>query len=126
MNQFPPLGPNKDKFTPELRILVASLLSMVVILLWAKFFAPKPPAHPQQQNKPAVSAPATPGPPAILSAARWRRLLPPTASATDSAATNAAAVGDSQERTDRRGKRLLPRGVFQSRRGGEKLAAQEI
>ena len=39
VNQFPPLGPQKDKFTPELRILVASLLSMVVILLWAKFFA---------------------------------------------------------------------------------------
>jgi len=28
----------KDKFTPELRILVASLLSVGVILLWAKFF----------------------------------------------------------------------------------------
>ena len=61
LNQFPPIGPNKDKFTPELRILVASLLSMVVILLWAKYFAPKPPAHPQQQNNAAVSAPATPG-----------------------------------------------------------------
>ena len=39
-NPFPPIGP-KDKFTPELRILVASLLSIVVILLWAKYFAPK-------------------------------------------------------------------------------------
>ena len=35
MNQLPPLGKSKDKFTPELRILVASLLSMAVILLWA-------------------------------------------------------------------------------------------
>jgi len=34
MNPLPPLGPPKDKFTPELRILVASLLSMAVILLW--------------------------------------------------------------------------------------------
>ena len=29
----------KDKFSPEMRILVASLLSMVVILGWVKFFA---------------------------------------------------------------------------------------
>ena len=33
-------GPKKDKFTPELRILAASLLSMAVILLWAKYFGP--------------------------------------------------------------------------------------
>src|SRR6266576_1798006 len=39
-------GPGqKDKFTPELRILVASLLSFGVIILWAKFFAPKPAAN---------------------------------------------------------------------------------
>jgi len=43
---------------PELRILFASLLSMVVILVWAKYFAPKPPAHPAEENKPAVTAPA--------------------------------------------------------------------
>lgn len=48
----------KDKFTPELRILAASLLSMAVILLWAKFFAPKPPTPQPQAKKPAVSAPA--------------------------------------------------------------------
>ena len=30
--------------SPEMRILGASLLSMLVILLWIKFFAPKPPA----------------------------------------------------------------------------------
>ena len=61
MGNFPPLGPQKDKFTPELRILAASLLSMVVILLWAKYFGPKPPAHPPQQERPAVTAPATAG-----------------------------------------------------------------
>jgi YidC/Oxa1 family membrane protein insertase len=60
MNSLPPLGP-KDKFTPELRILVASLLSMAVILLWAKFFGPKPPASPPQKEQPVASAPATPG-----------------------------------------------------------------
>src|SRR5260370_18049840 len=52
----------KDKFTPELRILVASLLSFGVIILWAKFFGPKPPVQPPQANRPAQAAPATPGP----------------------------------------------------------------
>jgi len=61
MNQLPPLGKSKDKFTPELRILVASLLSMAVILLWAKFFGPKPPVKPRQENKPAQVSTATPG-----------------------------------------------------------------
>ena len=50
----------KDKFTPELRILVASLLSFGVIILWARFFEPKPPVQPTQANRPAQSAPATP------------------------------------------------------------------
>jgi len=58
VNQFPPIGPKKDKFTPELRILVASLLSVAVIILWTKYFGPKPPAHVPQQNQPVVSAPA--------------------------------------------------------------------
>src|SRR6267142_2060812 len=61
MNQLPPLGKSKDKFTPELRILVASLLSMAVILLWAKFFGPKPPVKPPQENQPAQVSTATPG-----------------------------------------------------------------
>jgi YidC/Oxa1 family membrane protein insertase len=52
----------KDKFTPELRILVASLLSMVVILVWAKFFGPKPPIQPPKANQPTQTAPATSGP----------------------------------------------------------------
>jgi YidC/Oxa1 family membrane protein insertase len=51
----------KFKLTHELRIVVASLLSLVVILLWAKFFGPKPPANLPQANRPAQTAPATPG-----------------------------------------------------------------
>jgi YidC/Oxa1 family membrane protein insertase len=102
MNQFPPLGPNKDKFSPEMRILVASLLSMVVILLWAKFFAPKPPVRPQQQNNPAVSAPATPGTPAN---AETGATGAPSANNTMMggammmAAASTPAVTDAQERT---------------------------
>jgi YidC/Oxa1 family membrane protein insertase len=45
--------------SPEMRILGASLLSMLVILLWVKFFAPKPPVVPPQP-KPAITAPQTP------------------------------------------------------------------
>ena len=52
----------KFKLTHELRIVVASLLSLVVILVWAKFFGPKPPVVPPQSNRPAQTAPASPGP----------------------------------------------------------------
>ena len=53
----------KFKLTHELRIVVASLLSLVVILLWAKFFGPKPPTNLPQGNRPAQTTPAptTPG-----------------------------------------------------------------
>ncbi|HEV8076569.1 MAG TPA: membrane protein insertase YidC [Candidatus Acidoferrum sp.] len=96
MNQLPPLGRPKDKFTPELRILVASLLSMAVILLWAKFFGPKQPVNPPQQNQPAQVSTATPGnttPASTPSAA--------AAPAKISAATTPAVspTTDSQERT---------------------------
>ena len=100
MNQFPPLGPKKDKFTPELRILAASLLSMVVILLWAKYFGPRPPVNPPQQNPPAVTAPATSSGTASSSAT-----APAATGQAKPAAISAAAptaipeTGDSQERT---------------------------
>src|SRR5580693_5174836 len=45
-----------------MRILIASILSMAVILLWAKFFAPKPPANLPQANRPAITAPAATNP----------------------------------------------------------------
>ncbi len=73
----------KDKFSPEMRILVASLLSMLVILAWVKFFAPKPPANNPNQSKLATSAPQNPA----------------TTSSTSSSAssgTNSAATGDAK------------------------------
>jgi YidC/Oxa1 family membrane protein insertase len=99
LQQFPPLGPKKDKFGPELRILVASLLSMVIILLWAKFFAPKPPVNRPQNQQPAASAPATPG--ASANAATETPISPPPPPGKTSvrAAPAAAVVGESQERT---------------------------
>src|SRR5689334_20701189 len=87
----------KDKFTPELRILVASLLSFGVIILWARFFGPKPQIPPTQTNRPAQTAPAAPAPatsPASTPA-------PITAAPAKIAATTAsiAVKNDSQERT---------------------------
>ncbi len=86
----------KDKFTPELRILVASLLSFGVIILWAKFFGPKPPVQPTQANRPAQTAPATPG------AVTTPVAIPPQATASPAtmapAATSVAVKNDSQER----------------------------
>jgi YidC/Oxa1 family membrane protein insertase len=86
----------KDKFTPELRILAASLLSMGVILLWAKFFGPKPSAPTPQANRPAQSAPVTPGPTASSAANTSQS---PAMAPTMAPALSVAAKSDSQERT---------------------------
>jgi YidC/Oxa1 family membrane protein insertase len=104
MNPLPPIGPNKDKFTPELRILVASLLSMVVILLWAKFFAPKPPARSLDQNPSAVSAPPAAGaqagsaPSATNNSAAPSPLSGATVSAANASPTATPVIGEAQER----------------------------
>jgi YidC/Oxa1 family membrane protein insertase len=88
----------KDKFTPELRILVASLLSFGVIILWAKYFGPKPPVQPPQSNRPAVTAPATPGP-ATSSAASQTQPTAAPATIAPAVAANITVKSDSQERT---------------------------
>ena len=89
----------KDKFTPELRILVASLLSMVVILAWAKYFGPKPPVQPPA-NRPAQTAPAASGPTAA-SSPRTTGPQNPAAPAVTAAPppANVPRRSDSQERT---------------------------
>ena len=98
--QFPPIGPSKDKFTPELRILVASLLSVAVILVWTKFFAPKPPAYQPAKEQPAATAPATAGTPQTTNTAPAAKAAPGATSVTaPAAATAALPVADSQERT---------------------------
>jgi len=65
-------------------------------LLWAKFFGPKPPVNPPQENQPAKVATATPGNPAPANT--------PSAVATPAKITAAIApavspTADSQERT---------------------------
>src|SRR5204863_4391403 len=87
----------KDKFTPELRILVASLLSFGVIILWAKFFGPKPSVQPMPANRPAETAPAVPGP--ATRATANPQPVPAAPVATAPAAAAAVAVkNDSEER----------------------------
>jgi YidC/Oxa1 family membrane protein insertase len=88
----------KDKFTPELRILVASLLSFGVIILWARFFGPKPQVPPPQANRPAVTAPATPGP-ATSPAANTPQAVAAAATIAPAKPVNVAVNSDSQERT---------------------------
>jgi len=72
-------APQKDKFSHEMRLIVASLLSMGVILLWAKFFAPKPPLQSPQSNRPAQTAPVTPGPATSATASKGQ--APPATTA---------------------------------------------
>ncbi len=83
-------APQKKDLKPELRIFIASALSIIVILLWAKFFAPKPPVQTQQTNPPAAAAPSAPG-----SQSNAVNATP----AVVKAAPPAAVLGDKNERT---------------------------
>ncbi|HLK03405.1 MAG TPA: membrane protein insertase YidC [Candidatus Acidoferrum sp.] len=86
-------APQGKNLRPELRIFVASALSIIVILLWAKFFAPKPPVQTQQTKSPVATSTATPGteaPSANSSSA--------PAPATIAAAPPAAVLGEKSER----------------------------
>src|SRR6267154_3394523 len=87
----------KDKFTPELRILVASLLSFGVIILWAKFFGPKPSVQPMPTNRPAETAPAVPGRATSATANPLPVPAAPVATAP-AAAASVAVKNDSEER----------------------------
>jgi len=101
MHQLPPVGP-KDKFTPELRILVASLLCVIVILIWTKYFGPKPPTNQPQKEQPAVTAPAPQGTAtSVGTTSGAAKPSAPSIKATERAAAPVAtaAVGDTQERT---------------------------
>ena len=91
----------KGASRPELRILFASLLSMAVILIWAKFFGPKPPTTPKEQ--PSAAGPATPGgsaqaPPAGQPANNVEQQKPPEAK-PQPAPPPVAAKSDKSERT---------------------------
>ena len=100
MTPLPPVGGKKDKFTPEMRILVASLLSMIVFLGWTKYFGPKPPVNQPSVNQPvatgtqspAASNPVTPSgtkTPAAVTAAH----------ASTAAPSSIPVIADAEERT---------------------------
>jgi YidC/Oxa1 family membrane protein insertase len=92
-----PQNPKKEPgLSPQLRILVASLLSMIVIVAWAKFFAPKAPPPSQHPNQPQATGPASPG----QSPAPTSNVSPQAAANPKIAATPpAAAKGEPQERS---------------------------
>jgi YidC/Oxa1 family membrane protein insertase len=94
-----PQGTEKKGLRPELRIFAASALSILVILAWMKFFAPKPVNQPLQGNKPAATAPAATGSQPAASASN-SGTAPGSAKLAPPAATPPAAVkSDAQERT---------------------------
>src|SRR5580692_3758435 len=71
---------------------------MGVILLWAKYFGPKPQAPPQQMNRPAQSAPAIPGT-ATSPAANTSQAPNPATAISPAPATSVPPKSDTQERT---------------------------
>ena len=92
-------GQQKDKFTPELRIIVASLLCMILIFVWGKYWGPKPPAAQPQANRPAQTAPATTGSATAVPPAASQTAPPKPATIAPAAPVSAAAKSESQERT---------------------------
>jgi YidC/Oxa1 family membrane protein insertase len=95
---------NKPKFGHEMRLLAASLLSMGVILLWAKFFSPKPPILPPQPNRvvqtgPNAAGSQVPGANAGTGAASSGNVgAPQNTMMMAAAAANVAPKSESQER----------------------------
>lgn len=96
-----PTPQNRNKkepgLSPQLRILVASLLSMIVIVVWAKFFAPKPQPNSPQTNQPQVTAPANSGQQPATTAPN--PLQPSVPTAKVAATPPASAKGESTERS---------------------------
>ena len=92
-----PQDPNKNGsgLSPQLRLLVASLLSLAVIVVWAKFFAPKPQLTPAQSSQSQAGLPPAPAPSPAASAGP----SPQPAAATKVAAPpRTAAKGEPSER----------------------------
>jgi YidC/Oxa1 family membrane protein insertase len=92
----------KPKFGHEMRLLAASLLSMGVILLWTRFFAPKPPVLPPQANRSAQAGPAVAGNSASSSPTNTTASASPKGTATAVSApapVNVTAKGDTEEHT---------------------------
>src|SRR5579864_439536 len=72
---------------------------MGVILVWAKYFGPKPPIKPLDTNRPAPTAPAIAGSSTPSSGTSQPTTNPGTVQAAPTPAANIAAKSDTQERT---------------------------
>jgi YidC/Oxa1 family membrane protein insertase len=97
-----PVPQKKKELSGELRVLIASLLSMAVIVLWIKFFAPKPTLNPPRPPNAVQTSPASgASQPGASSANNPNTPLPPGNATAIAPVTNPAipAVADSQERT---------------------------
>jgi YidC/Oxa1 family membrane protein insertase len=94
----------KPKLGHEMRLLAASLLSMGVILLWTRFFAPKPTVLPPQANRSIQAGPASPGSPSSTTSstntpAAMAKGMATGISGAAPAAVNITAKADNEERT---------------------------
>ena len=97
----------KKELSGEMRILIASLLSMAVIVLWIKFLAPKPPTNPPKSGAPISTA----APEGASSSSSGASSTNPAAGSPNKAITDAATAisptttagapskADAQERT---------------------------
>jgi YidC/Oxa1 family membrane protein insertase len=97
----------KKELSGELRILIASILSMAVIVLWIKFFAPKAPLNQPHPGNAAQTSPASSGSQSgtgASSAANSSASSAPASQTNPTVVTAAPTpatpqIADSQERT---------------------------
>jgi len=108
----------KDKLTPELRILVASLLSFGVIILWAKFLGRRRPSADAKQPAGAIRSRHA-GSGNITGANPSQAAMAPAAIAPATAAA-VTVRSDSQESHVRRRDSLYRVEISKPRRGGVK------
>ena len=90
----------KKELSAQLRILLASVLSMAVIFLWARYFAPKPPVNTPGTASSSSAAPTTGAQPADMPAPTSSN--PPAQTVKSAPAATAAAtpaIEDVKERT---------------------------
>ena len=104
----------RKEMSTETRSLIAAVLCLVVIAGWSLIY--KPPQPTPIKPSPAPALPVTPAP-------------KPSATKLEGTRNRRSARSHARRRRgtlDRDRKRSLPRGDFQSRRGGAELAAQEV
>lgn len=91
-------GPKKKELSSELRILIASVLSIAVIIGWAKFFGPKAP--PPNANPPSTATGAPPPAPTGTAGttAPTAAIVAPSAQSKALAQPATPPKGDTQER----------------------------